>query len=121
MLICGLDSMVIGETQILGWSVMPSYCCARQKTDGTLFNSIFKQGVALAQRNTYKTSIGEAAVSVSYAAVGELGKRILGQFGGKTVMIIGAGKMSELTAKHLYASGVKRVFVVNHTIIGRFN
>ncbi|RAP77847.1 glutamyl-tRNA reductase [Paenibacillus montanisoli] len=111
---CGLDSMVIGETQILG-QIKNAFLLAQQhKTTGTLFNSIFKQAVTLAKRAHSDTAIGEAAVSVSYAAV-ELGKRIFGNFGGKTVMIVGAGKMSELTAKHLYANGVERVFVVNRT------
>ncbi|BBH19197.1 glutamyl-tRNA reductase [Paenibacillus baekrokdamisoli] len=111
---CGLDSMVIGETQILG-QVKQAFSLAQEhKTTGTLFNAIFKQAVTLAKKAHSETSIGESAVSVSYAAV-ELGKRIFGQFNGKTVMIIGAGKMSELTAKHLYANGVKRVFVVNRT------
>ncbi|WP_308634782.1 glutamyl-tRNA reductase [Paenibacillus silvisoli] len=111
---CGLDSMVIGETQILG-QIKNAFLLAQQhKTTGTLFNSIFKQAVTLAKRAHSDTAIGEAAVSVSYAAV-ELGKRIFGNFGGKTVMIVGAGKMSELTAKHLYSNGVERVFVVNRT------
>lgn len=111
---CGLDSMVIGETQILG-QVRNAFLLAQtEKTTGTMFNTLFKQAVTLAKRAHSETSIGEAAVSVSYAAV-ELGKRIFGHFGGKTVMIVGAGKMSELTAKHLYANGVERVFVVNRT------
>ncbi len=110
----GLDSMVIGETQILG-QVRDAFLLAqRQKATGTLFNMLFKQAVTLAKRAHAETSIGEAAVSVSYAAV-ELGKRIFGQFAGKTVMIMGAGKMSELTVKHLYANGADRVLVVNRT------
>ncbi|MBW7454101.1 glutamyl-tRNA reductase [Paenibacillus sepulcri] len=111
---CGLDSMVIGETQILGQVKSAFLLAQQQKTTGTMFNMLFKQAVTLAKKAHSETSIGEAAVSVSYAAV-ELGKRIFGQFSGKTVMIIGAGKMSELTAKHLYANGVSRVFVVNRT------
>lgn len=111
---CGLDSMVIGETQILG-QVKNAFALAQEhRTTGTLFNAIFKQAVTLAKKAHSDTAIGEAAVSVSYAAV-ELGKRIFGQFGGKTIMIVGAGKMSELTAKHLYANGASRVFVVNRT------
>ncbi|SEM66621.1 glutamyl-tRNA reductase [Paenibacillus sp. OV219] len=111
---CGLDSMVIGETQILG-QIKSAFALAQEyKTTGTLFNSIFKQAVTLAKKAHSDTAIGETAVSVSYAAV-ELGKRIFGQFGGKTIMIVGAGKMSELTAKHLYANGASRVFVVNRT------
>ncbi|QYR23362.1 glutamyl-tRNA reductase [Paenibacillus sp. sptzw28] len=111
---CGLDSMVIGETQILGQIKNAFMLAQEHKTTGTMFNMLFKQAVTLAKRAHSETSIGETAVSVSYAAV-ELGKRIFGHFGGKTVMIIGAGKMSELTAKHLYANGVNRVFVVNRT------
>ncbi|MCQ6560843.1 glutamyl-tRNA reductase [Paenibacillus mendelii] len=110
----GLDSMVIGETQILG-QVRNAFLLAQEhKTTGTIFNMIFKQAVTVAKRAHSETSIGETAVSVSYAAV-ELGKRIFGHFGGKTVMILGAGKMSELTAKHLYANGIERVIVVNRT------
>lgn len=110
----GLDSMVIGETQILG-QVRNAWLLSQQKrATGTIFNMLFKQAVTLAKNAHSETSIGESAVSVSYAAV-ELGKRIFGQFNRKTVMIIGAGKMSELTAKHLYSNGADRVFVVNRT------
>jgi glutamyl-tRNA reductase len=112
---CGLDSMVIGETQILG-QVRDAFLLAqRQGTTGTLFNRLFKQAVTLAKRAHSETSIGESAVSVSYAAV-ELGKKIFGRFDQKKVMILGAGKMSELTARHLYANGAREVFVVNRTM-----
>jgi len=112
---CGLDSMVIGETQILG-QVRDAFLLAQeQKATGTLFNKLFKQAVTLAKRAHSETSIGENAVSVSYAAV-ELGKRIFGRFDNKRVMILGAGKMSELTAKHLSANGAKEVWVVNRTL-----
>ncbi|RXZ84551.1 glutamyl-tRNA reductase [Paenibacillaceae bacterium] len=111
---CGLDSMVIGETQILG-QVRSAFLLAQQhKTTGSLFNMLFKQAVTLAKRAHSETMISETAVSVSYAAV-ELGKRIFGKFTNKTVMIVGAGKMSELTVKHLYANGADRVIVVNRT------
>ncbi|MBB3109882.1 glutamyl-tRNA reductase [Paenibacillus phyllosphaerae] len=110
----GLDSMVIGETQILGQVRNAFLLAQEQKATGTLFNMLFKQAVTLAKRAHSETSIGESAVSVSYAAV-ELGKRIFGNFRGKTVMILGAGKMSELTAKHLHANGVKQIVVVNRT------
>ncbi|MFS1513934.1 glutamyl-tRNA reductase [Chengkuizengella sp. SCS-71B] len=112
---CGLDSMIIGETQILG-QVKDAFLLAQsEKTTGTLFNHLFKQGITMAKRAHSETTIGENAVSVSYAAV-ELGKQIFGDFRNKTVMIIGAGKMSELTVKHLHANGVKKVIVVNRTI-----
>lgn len=111
----GLDSMVIGETQILGQVKQSFLSAQKQKTTGTFFNMLFKQAVTMAKRAHNETSIGESAVSVSYAAV-ELGKRIFGDFRRKNVMIVGAGKMSELTARHLYSQGVKEVFVVNRTL-----
>jgi len=111
----GLDSMIIGETQILG-QVRDAFLLAQeQRATGTLFNRLFKQAVTLAKRAHSSTSIGENAVSVSYAAV-ELGKRIFGRFDDKKVMIVGAGKMSELTAQHLHANGAKEVYVVNRTV-----
>ncbi|OPA80327.1 glutamyl-tRNA reductase [Paenibacillus selenitireducens] len=111
----GLDSMVIGETQILG-QVKDSFLLAQELgATGTWFNMLFKQAVTMAKRAHSETSIGEAAVSVSYAAV-ELGKRIFGQFTKKKVLILGAGKMSELTVKHLYASGADEVVVANRTL-----
>ncbi|GBG08769.1 glutamyl-tRNA reductase [Paenibacillus agaridevorans] len=110
----GLDSMVIGETQILG-QVKDAFLLAQEKkTTGTVFNMLFKQAVTMAKRAHSETTIGESAVSVSYAAV-ELGKQIFGQFNRKTVMIIGAGDTGELTAKHLYANGAERILVVNRT------
>lgn len=112
---CGLDSMVMGETQILG-QVRDAFLLAQeQKVTGTLFNTLFKQAVTLAKRAHTETGINENAVSVSYAAI-ELGKKIFGSFDGKHVLIIGAGKMSELTAKHLYANGSSHVTVANRTI-----
>ncbi|MEK4326679.1 glutamyl-tRNA reductase [Paenibacillus sp. FSL R7-0297] len=112
---CGLDSMVIGETQILG-QVRSAFLTAQAEgVTGTWFNRLFKQAVTLGKRAHSETSIGESAVSVSYAAV-ELGKRIFGMFTGKRVLILGAGKMSELTVKHLYSSGAAEVIVANRTL-----
>jgi glutamyl-tRNA reductase len=111
----GLDSMIIGETQILG-QVRDAFLLAQeQKATGTLFNRLFKQAVTVAKRAHSETSIGESAISVSYAAV-ELGKRIFGRFDDKKIMIVGAGKMSELTAQHLHSNGAKEVLVVNRTL-----
>lgn len=110
----GLDSMVIGETQILG-QVRDAFLKAqKEKATGTMFNTLFKQAITMAKRAHSETAIGENPVSVSYAAV-ELGKRIFGDFSGKTVLIVGAGKMSELTLKHLKAGGADKVVVTNRT------
>jgi glutamyl-tRNA reductase len=112
---CGLDSMIIGETQILG-QVRDAFLTAqRNRCTGTIFNQLFRQAVTLAKRAHAETEIGEHAVSVSYAAV-ELGKRIFGSFRDKHVLLVGAGKMSELTAKHLHANGAGRITVVNRTV-----
>lgn len=112
---CGLDSMVIGETQILGQVRNAFLTSQKHNGTGTWFNMLFKQAVTLGKRAHSETSIGESAVSVSYAAV-ELGKRIFGAFHDKKVMILGAGKMSELTVKHLYANGAAEVIVANRTL-----
>lgn len=111
----GLDSMVIGETQILGQVKDAFFAAQNHGATGTVFNRLFKQVITMAKRAHNETAIGENAVSVSYAAV-ELGKRIFGDFHGKTVTIIGAGKMSELTVKHIHEHGAERVYVINRTL-----
>jgi glutamyl-tRNA reductase len=111
---CGLDSMILGETQILG-QVRSSFLTAQEEnTIGTVFNQLFKQAVTLAKRAHAETEIGSNAVSVSYAAV-ELAKKIFGSLEDKHVLIIGAGKMGELAVQNLHGSGVKKVTVINRT------
>ncbi|RBW71575.1 glutamyl-tRNA reductase [Bacillus taeanensis] len=113
--VSGLDSMILGETQILG-QVRSSFLLSQEaEATGTIFNHLFKQAVTLAKKSHSETEIGESAVSVSYAAV-ELAKKIFGDLQNKHVLILGAGKMGELTAKNLQGSGVKRVTVVNRTV-----
>lgn len=111
----GLDSMVIGETQILG-QVRDAFLFAQKRgVTGSIFNTLFKRAITFAKRAHTETSINDNPVSVSYAAV-ELGKELFGSYHGKTVMIIGAGKMSELTLKHLCANGADQVMIVNRTL-----
>lgn len=112
--VCGLESLVIGETQILGQVKQAFQSALQAGTTGTLFNHLFKQAITLGKKVHTQTEIGQNAVSVSYAAV-ELGKKLFTSFAKKTILLVGAGKMSELTAKHFAASGVKNVFVVNRT------
>lgn len=110
----GVDSMVLGETQILG-QVKKSFLNGQENgTTGTIFNQLFKQAVTFAKRAHAETAIGENAVSVSYAAV-ELGKKIFGSLNNKHVVIIGAGKMGELAIQNLYGSGAGKVTVFNRT------
>ncbi|MBT2727046.1 glutamyl-tRNA reductase [Bacillus sp. ISL-75] len=111
---CGLNSMVLGETQILG-QVRTSFMLAQEVgTTGTVFNQLFKQAITIAKRAHSETDIGANAVSVSYAAV-ELAKKIFGSLANKHVLIFGAGKMGELAAQNLHGNGVKKVTVINRT------
>ena len=109
-----LDSMVIGEPQILG-QMKQAYATARMvgAMTGTL-NEVVNQALAVARRVRRETALGSAAVSVSYAAV-ELAKKIFGSLKGKTIFVVGAGKMSELAAKHLLSSGASSILVSNRT------
>ncbi|MBD3107804.1 glutamyl-tRNA reductase [Bacillus sp. AGMB 02131] len=111
---CGLNSMILGETQILG-QVRSSYAQAQKdEVIGTVFNQLFKQAVTLAKRAHAETEINTNAVSVSYAAV-ELAKKIFGNLNDKNVLVIGAGKMGELAIQNLYSAGAKKVSVINRT------
>lgn len=111
----GIDSMVLGETQILG-QVRKSFLEGQERgTTGTVFNQLFKQSVTFAKRAHAETSIAENAVSVSYAAV-ELGKKIFGSLKQKHVVILGAGKMGELAIKNLHGNGAGKITVINRTL-----
>jgi glutamyl-tRNA reductase len=109
-----LDSMVIGEPQILG-QMKAAYAAAHEL--GTLhgiLDDVLTRAFGVAKRVRNETEIGRSAVSVSYAAV-ELARQIFGSLKGKTVLIAGAGKMSELAARHLHRSGCDRILVTNRT------
>jgi glutamyl-tRNA reductase len=109
-----LDSMVLGESQILG-QVKRACMMARQVGAlGGALQEIANQALAVGRKVRRETALGSAAVSVSYAAV-ELAKKIFGSLRGKTVFLLGAGKMTELSAKHLLQSGVEAILVTNRT------
>jgi glutamyl-tRNA reductase len=111
-----LDSMVLGEPQILG-QLKAAYAAAKET--GTVcgwLDGLLTRTFGVAKRIRSETGIGQMAVSISYAAV-ELARKIFGSLENRTVMIVGAGKMSELTARHLRrsSSGKSHVFVTNRT------
>lgn len=109
-----LDSMVIGEAQILG-QVKTAYNAAFEaEATSTVMNRLFRHGFLAGKRVRTETEIGESAVSISYAAV-ELAKKVFESLTGRTVMLIGAGEMIELTATHLLSNGVSNVIVTNRT------
>ncbi|MCU0594811.1 MAG: glutamyl-tRNA reductase [Desulfobacterota bacterium] len=109
-----LDSMVIGEPQILG-QIKEAYSNAtREKATGVILNRLLHRAFHTAKRVRTETGISDAAVSVSYAAV-ELAKKIFYDFKGKKVLLIGAGEMAELAARHLLTQGVSAMAVANRT------
>jgi glutamyl-tRNA reductase len=109
-----LDSMMVGEPQILG-QVKEAYRIATDAgTVGMHLSALMNRAFAVAKKVRNETGISQSAVSVSFAAV-ELARKIFGDLTGKTVMIIGASKMGELAAKHLKRNGVSSVLVTNRT------
>ena len=110
-----LDSMVLGEPQILG-QLKNAYHLAKEhgSLNGTL-ESVLTRAFNIAKRVRSETQIGQSAVSISYAAV-ELAREIFGSLKGKTVLIAGAGKMSELAARHLHRCGATNILVTNRTL-----
>lgn len=109
-----LDSMVVGEPQILG-QLKSAYSTAKaQGALSGLLDTVVTRAFSVAKRVRTETDIGVSAVSVSYAAV-ELAREIFGALKGKLVMLIGAGKMSELAARHLQRSGAQQILVTNRT------
>ncbi|HEX8950135.1 MAG TPA: glutamyl-tRNA reductase [Dissulfurispiraceae bacterium] len=109
-----LDSMVLGEPQILGQLKDTFDFALGKKTTGVLMNKLMKKAISTAKRVRTETRIAENAVSISFAAV-ELAKKIFTDLSGKTFMLLGAGEMAELAARHLVNSGVKGVLVANRT------
>jgi glutamyl-tRNA reductase len=113
--VSSLDSLVIGEAQIAA-QVKEAFAIARRaNATGSVFGQVFERAFAVAKRVRTETRIGEHAVSVSYAAV-ELAKKIFQDLSAKTVLILGAGEMSELTARHLISQGVHHLLVANRTL-----
>lgn len=111
----GLDSMMLGEPQILG-QVKSAYCVAGDcSCTGAVLNNLFQQALAVGKRARTETDIARGAFSVGYAAV-ELANSIFGKLDGHRILVVGAGKMSEITAKRIISNGAASVTVANRTI-----
>jgi len=110
-----LDSMVVGEPQILGQLKHAYRVALEANTAGMVLNRLLHKAFSVAKRVRTETRIASHAVSISYAAV-ELAKKIFGDLSGKNGMLIGAGEMAELAAQHLMASGADRLVVANRTL-----
>lgn len=111
---CSLDSMILGEAQILGQVKQAFTYAFDYGATNTVFNKLFRSAIEVGKRVRTETEIGASAVSISYAAV-ELARKVFSSIDGRTVMIVGAGKMSELTAKNLVGCGARKVLVTNRT------
>ena len=109
-----LDSMVIGEPQILG-QLKSAYSLAKERGALSGFlDQVVTRAFNVAKRIRTETEIGSSAVSVSYAAV-ELARDIFGSLKGKRVLLVGAGEMAESAARHLRRAGAEDIFVTNRT------
>ena len=109
-----LDSMMVGEPQILG-QIKEAYGIAtQQKSTGVILNRLLHRSFFIAKRVRSETGIGDHAVSISYAAI-ELGRKIFGTLERKQVLLIGAGEMAELAVEHLIRNKVGDIFVANRT------
>ncbi|NOY83273.1 MAG: glutamyl-tRNA reductase [Nitrospirae bacterium] len=109
-----LDSMILGEPQILGQLKDAFDHAILHKTTGIILNKAFKKAISVAKRVRTETKIAESAVSISFAAV-ELAKKIFGALTGKSVMLIGAGEMAELAARHFVGNGVDSITIANRS------
>jgi glutamyl-tRNA reductase len=111
----GLDSLVVGEPQILG-QVKTAYATASDlHFTGTVTHRLFHAAFAVGKRVRHETGLAEGAVSVSYAAI-ELARKIFGDLSGLSVLILGAGEMAELTGVHLRAQRVKQITIASRTL-----
>ncbi len=110
----GLDSMILGEPQILG-QLKDAYRAAQQAgTAGALLNRLFQTTFAVAKRVRTETAIGASAVSVASAGI-RLARRVFAGFSRHTALLVGAGEMIELTARHLHAQKIGRLIIANRS------
>ncbi len=111
----GLDSMVLGETQILG-QIRDAFIKAQdEKTTGTIFNKLFKEAITVAKKGHNDTDISKNAISTSYAAV-QLINKIIEQKRDTKAVVVGAGEMSEQSVLNLVSNGIKDITIVNRSL-----
>jgi glutamyl-tRNA reductase len=111
----GLDSMMVGEPQVLGQLKSAYQTALRAGSIGRLLGRLFQHSFHVAKEIRSNTAIGSHPVSVAFAAV-RLARQIFGDLSAQTAMLIGAGETMELTAKHLAESGLRRMIVANRTL-----
>lgn len=109
-----LDSMMVGEPQILGQVKAAYFTSTQKKTSGAILNRLMHRAFFVAKRIRTETGIGDHAVSISYAAI-ELCKKIFGSLIGKKALLVGAGEMAELAVEHLIRNRAGNIIVANRT------
>ena len=109
-----LDSMMVGEPQILGQIKKAYKTAVAEGASGVLLNRLMHKSFSVAKRVRKETGIGDNAVSISYAAI-ELANKIFGDLSSKSVMLLGAGEMAELAVEHLISHNVDKIVVANRT------
>lgn len=112
---CGLDSMVLGEPQILGQLKSAYQQASESDTLGRYLNRLYQTTFQTAKKIRTETEIGSSAVSVAFAAV-SLAKQIFGNLNEQTALLIGAGETIELTARHLKSQNIKHLLIANRTL-----
>jgi glutamyl-tRNA reductase len=111
----GLDSLVVGEPQILGQVKDAHAASGRSQTAGPVLNRLFHSSFGVGKRVRTETALGSGAVSVSFAAV-SLARKIFGALTGRNVLVVGAGEMGKLTAQYMRSQGAHRVTIVSRTL-----
>lgn len=111
---CGLDSMILGEPQILGQMKTAYHAANQAGTLGKKLGKLFQHTFSAAKKVRTDTAIGSSPVSVAFAAV-QLAQQIFDKLSEQTAMLIGAGETIELTARHLYQHGIGRIIIANRT------
>lgn len=112
--VTGLDSMILGETQVLGQTKEAYLTAADAGTVGKTLHALLSQALTVGKRAHTETGISQNAVSVPYAAV-ELARKVFSSLAGRKALILGAGEMADLVAKHLVAAGISQIIVANRT------
>ncbi len=115
-----LDSMIVGEPQILGQVKKAFRTSVTGRSSGVILNRLMHKSFNIAKRVRRETGIGDHAVSISYAAI-ELANKIFSDLGTKSVMLLGAGEMAELAVEYLITNGVKNICIANRTFCNAVN
>ena len=111
----GLDSLVVGEPQILGQVKDAYQAAAERRCTGPVLSKLFHSSFGVGKRVRTETALGAGAVSVSFAAVA-LARKIFGELKGRRVLVVGAGEISKLTAQHLRSQGVGEIVITSRTM-----